>query len=789
MLFNPKLFKEKLSNQLANSTYSNVEVLQLLARLIKELYVHANLSDQCSQEKQVYYFSMEFLPGRFIETNLLNLDLLDICKDILLEYHYAPRDVFQSELDAALGNGGLGRLASCFLDSLAALNYAGHGMGLRYQYGLFEQKMKDNHQIELPDRWLGQNGYEWEELQSNESVIVQFGGRVHSFMKNNRLTFELIGTEQVKASPYHIPIFGFQNQRINSLTVWKAEAIPYPPPIEFEAFSKSKRHAEQLTEFLYPDDTSYEGKVLRLRQQYFLVSAGIQQILSQYINAGHSLSQLPEKRAMQINDTHPALIIPELMRLLIDHHLLDWEEAWKLTTQVMSYTNHTLMNEALETWPVFLLKEQLPRIYQIIEEINRRLCEDVLERGLSEGESIDDIAIIIEEDIHMARLATIGSHKINGVAKLHSSILKNQLMKAFSTRFPERFTNKTNGISHRQWLMNANPLLSDFISSLIGESWKTAPHKLESLLSYQDDLDVLTTLADIKTANKNSLITKLRTELEIDILPTSLFDVQIKRLHGYKRQLLNLLHILYLWDLCHEKPDALRVPRTFIFAAKAAPGYHYAKRIISLIAAVAKQINQDKKTKGKLGVVFLPNYSVSQAEWIIPAADLSEQISTASKEASGTGNMKMMMNGALTIGTRDGANIEMAELVSNENIFEFGMAADEVIAYEQNRHYSPRDIFNQDIRLQKALSKLVDGTIHGDEVAFQDIYYSLLYRGDEFFLLKDFGSYVHTQSQAENQYLDSQAWQKKCLINIAHSGYFSSDRTIAEYASEIWGLT
>ncbi|MCM2676706.1 glycogen/starch/alpha-glucan family phosphorylase [Shouchella plakortidis] len=476
------------------------------------------------------------------------------------------------------------------------------------------------------------------------------------------------------------------------------------------------------------------------------------------------------------------------MRLLIDEHELSWDVAWGIVRATVSYTNHTLMDEALEKWPVFLVKEQLPRVYLLIEEINRRHCLEVEYEGLHEWEKIEDISIITNNEIHMARLAVIGSHSVNGVAKLHSSILKNRLMKSFSSRFPSRFTNKTNGISHRQWLLNANPLLATFITELIGDEWKSNPQSLEKLLAFTEDSAVLSELASIKYTNKQRLSQKIYAKTGQHIMVESLFDVHIKRLHGYKRQLLNLLHILYLWDVCHEKPELIKVPRTFIFGAKAAPGYLYAKRVISLITSVSEQLNQDPITKGKLQVLFLPNYNVTQAELIIPAADLSEQISTASKEASGTGNMKMMMNGALTIGTMDGANIEMTDLISTEHFFEFGIGAEEVLAYEQNGRYSPREVYNQDQRLQKVLKKLVDGTIKGDQVAFKDIYYSLLYNGDEYFLLKDFGSYVHAQNQVQNQYLDSHTWQKKCLINIAHSGYFSSDRTISEYATDIWGL-
>ncbi|MDQ0205279.1 starch phosphorylase [Alkalicoccobacillus murimartini] len=766
------------------------EVLVLLTSLIKDqLLPHTRDAKPDTSQKQVYYFSMEFLPGRFIETNLLNLDLLESCKEILRAHHYNPDLIFQSELDAALGNGGLGRLASCFLDSLAALDFAGHGMGLRYQYGLFEQKISNSKQVELPDKWIGEDGYPWEEIYSEEAVTIQFGGRLVSGYKDNRLTFDVIGPERIKAIPYQIPILGYHNQRVNYLTVWQAESIPGQQPVEFEAYAKVKRKAEEITEFLYPDDSHYEGKVLRLRQQYFLVSAGLQRILTSFFKSDdHQIFDLPDKLSIQINDTHPALIIPELMRVLVDNYKLGWEEAWNLTTSVISYTNHTLLDEALEKWPVFLVKEQLPRIFLIIEEINRRFCLEVEYKGLEDWESFADLSIIYQENIHMARLAVVGSHTVNGVAKLHSSILKNQLMKSFSTHFPNRFTNKTNGISHRQWLMNANPLLARFISELIGDQWKTDPQALKDLLKFTNDPDVLLQLSAIKHANKIRLVDKIKAETGHDIFVESLFDVQIKRLHGYKRQLLNLLHILYLWDVCHEKPEAIKVPRTFIFGAKAAPGYLYAKRIISLISSVAEQINQDPLAKGKLNVLFLPNYNVSQAEWIIPAADISEQISTASKEASGTGNMKMMMNGALTIGTMDGANIEMTELITTEHFFEFGIRAEEVLAYERNGQYSPREIYNQDLRLQKVLQRLVDGSITGDTVAFQDIYYSLLFKGDEYFLLKDFGSYVNVQNQVQNQFLDSQTWQKKCLINIAHSGYFSSDRTISEYATDIWGL-
>ncbi|MGN7311604.1 glycogen/starch/alpha-glucan phosphorylase [Alkalicoccobacillus gibsonii] len=787
MTINKDRFKKALSKQLVNTEpRTSQHALHTIASLVKE-FSESNESIS-PQTKQVYYFSMEFLPGRFIETNLLNLDLLDSCKEVLEAFQYEPTEVFQSELDAALGNGGLGRLAACFLDSLAALGYSGHGMGLRYQYGLFKQKINNQQQVELPDQWVSDSGYAWEARKPDRAIVVRFGGSVHMSQHNDRLTFHLHNPEEIIAVPYQIPIFGYKNNQVNDLTIWRAESTPAASDSTFEAYASTKRKAEEITEFLYPDDSHYDGKVLRLRQQYFLVSAGIQSILVDYLQNGGTLQEIPSKLAIQINDTHPTLIIPEFMRLLVDEHDLSWEEAWSIVLSTVSYTNHTLMNEALEKWPVFLVKEQLPRIFLIIEEINRRHCLDVEYRGLEEWESLNDLSIVTDDVIHMARLAVIGSHTINGVAKLHSTILKDELLKSFSIRFPERFTNKTNGISHRQWLLNANPLLTNFITRLIGESWKEKPDALTKLLKYTDDDAVLDELHAIKQQNKQRLAQKVFAKTGHQIMEQSIFDVHIKRLHGYKRQLLNLLHVMYLWDLCHDKPDAIKVPRTFIFGAKAAPGYLYAKRIISLITSVASQINEDPVTKGKIQVLFLPNYNVSQAELIIPAADVSEQISTASKEASGTGNMKMMMNGALTIGTMDGANIEMTDLVSTDHFFDFGLRAQEVLAYEQNGQYDPREVFHQDRRLQKVLHRLVNGSLKGDQVAFQDIYYSLVENGDEYFLLKDFGSYVQAQNQVQELYLTPRTWQKKCLINISHSGYFSSDRTIAEYAKEIWHL-
>ncbi|MEK4564292.1 glycogen/starch/alpha-glucan phosphorylase [Alkalihalobacillus sp. FSL R5-0424] len=788
MTINKNSFKKALSKQLVNAdSHTSQHVLHTIASLIKECTLHDGESE-FPQKKQVYYFSMEFLPGRFIETNLLNLDLLDSCKEVLETFQYDPIEVFQSELDAALGNGGLGRLAACFLDSLAALGYSGHGMGLRYQYGLFKQKIKHQQQVELPDKWVGDSGYAWEERKADQTIYVRFGGSIQMSESNNRLTFQLNNPEEIKAVPYQIPIFGYKNDQVNHLTIWRAESIRATSDISFKDHALTKRKAEEITEFLYPDDSHYDGKVLRLRQQYFLVSAGIQSILQDFLQSGGTLQEIPTKLAIQINDTHPTLIIPEFMRLLVDEHHLSWEEAWNIVLSTVSYTNHTLMNEALEKWPVFLVKEQLPRIYLIIEEINRRHCLDVEYHGLFEWESLNDLSIVTDDVIHMARLAVVGSHTINGVAKLHSTILKDELLKSFSIRHPERFTNKTNGISHRQWLLNANPSLTAFITQLIGDSWKEKPEELTKLLKFVDDDAVLDELHSIKQHNKQRLADKIFAKTGHQVMEHSLFDVHIKRLHGYKRQLLNLLHVMYLWDLCHDKPDAIKVPRTFIFGAKAAPGYLYAKRIISLITSVASQINEDPATKGKIQVLFLPNYNVSQAELIIPAADVSEQISTASKEASGTGNMKMMMNGALTIGTMDGANIEMTDLVSTDHFFDFGLRAQEVLAYEQNGQYNPREVFHQDRRLQKVLHRLVNGSLKGDQVAFQDIYYSLVENGDEYFLLKDFGSYVQAQNQVQELYLTPRTWQKKCLINISHSGYFSSDRTIAEYAKEIWKL-
>ncbi|MBE9916532.1 glycogen/starch/alpha-glucan phosphorylase [Paenibacillus donghaensis] len=804
MFNNTELFKAAFIEQLVSRLGKSLEeatsgdVYQILGVLVRERigrhWAQTNETYKKQQEKQVYYFSMEFLIGRLLGNNLLNLGVLDTVRDGLLDLGWDLQEIEEQEQEAGLGNGGLGRLAACFLDSLASLQYAGHGCGIRYKYGLFEQKIVDGHQVELPDNWL-QKGYVWEERRADKRIEVSFWGRVEISEKNGRTIFKTADDEKIWAVPYDIPIIGCGRPHVNTLRLWSAESAVDPAKLRvhgedgYYKFLDYNRSVESISEFLYPDDSRYEGKLLRLKQQYFLCAAGLQSVLRTFEKLGLPYSQLPCKVAIHINDTHPTLTIPELMRILIDEKGYGWDEAWDITIRTVSYTNHTLLSEALEKWPVQMVRELLPRVYMIIEEINKRFCGMLLERYPSQPDAVSQMAIIENDQVKMAHLAVVGSYSVNGVARLHTELLKQDVMKPFYELFPDRFNNKTNGITHRRWLLHANPELGAVISESIGTAWIESPHQLLELEPFKDDPAFRNKCMSIKRGNKLRLAEYIRQKQGTSVDPDSIFDVQVKRLHGYKRQLMNILHIMHLYNDIKDDPAAERVPRTFIFGAKAAPGYYLAKCIIKLIHVVADAVNKDPQMKGKLQVLFLENYSVSLAEKIIPAADVSEQISTAGKEASGTGNMKFMMNGALTIGTLDGANVEMHQLLGDDNIFLFGLRSEEVQDYYKYGGYLARDMYERDPRIKRIIDQLVSpGPFCCHELEFGVIRQSLLDHNDEFFVLRDFGDYAKTQAAVDRAYLNPQAWAAKSVINIARSGHFSSDRTIRLYASDIWKI-
>ena len=745
-------------------------------------------------EKQVYYFSMEFLLGRLLGDFLLNLGIRDICREALSELDIDLEEIENLEHDQGLGNGGLGRLAACFLDSMASLNIAGHGCGIRYKYGFFEQKIVDCQQVEASDNWL-REGNVWEIKKQDKAEIVKFGGSIISDYVNGKLTFTHVNYEPVLAVPYDTPIVGYENEVVNTLRLWSAE--PVSNEFDFSSFSRGdflkaisyKNSVEAISLVLYPEDSFYEGKMLRLKQQYFFVSAGIQSIVRHYKKHKGDIKLLDEKIAIHINDTHPTLAIPELMRILLDEEGLSWENAWRITQNTISYTNHTILAEALEKWPVDMFKSLLPRIYMIIEEINRRYCEELWNKYLGQWDKISRMAIIGDGYVRMANLAIVGSHSVNGVAKLHTEILKKREMSDFYYLYPSKFNNKTNGITHRRWLIRSNPKLTKLLVDTIGDSFIKHPTDLENFKNYLDDPGVLEKLGQIKKDNKERLAQEIYKSNGIVIDTNSIFDVQIKRIHAYKRQTLNCLRIMDLYNKLIENPNLDIIPRTFIFAGKAAPGYYLAKNIIELICRVAETVNNDPRVNDKIKVVMLENYQVSLAEKIIPATDLSEQISTTTKEASGTSNMKFMMNGAITIATLDGANIEIKDEVGEDNIVIFGLNAEEVLNYHKQGGYSSWDVCNNDPRLQRVTNDLINGKYCSDKDRFRTIYENLLTYNDEFFVLKDFDAYLAAQDKVNKLYMNKEKWQRMCGVNIAHSGIFSSDRTIQEYATGIWGST
>jgi glycogen phosphorylase len=757
----------------------------MVREYISQNWIQTNERNRARKQKQVYYLSIEFLLGRLLGSNLLNLGVRDVVEEGLRDLGIRLEDIEESEADAGLGNGGLGRLAACFLDSLASLDLPGHGCGIRYKHGLFDQKIVDGYQVELPEQWL-RHGNVWEIRKEELAVEVNFWGKVEISQQNGRLTFRHVDSEKVMAVPYDMPVIGYHTKTVNTLRLWSAEpAKTFPVHKDVMQY---KRETEAISEFLYPDDTHDEGKILRLKQQYFLVAASIGSIVRAHRRQHGHLYELHKYVAIHVNDTHPVLAIPELMRILLDEEGMSWEDAWHITTNTISYTNHTTLSEALEKWPIRIFQPLLPRIYMIVEEINERFCRELWNHYPGDWKRIEEMAIIAHGLVKMAHLAIVGSHSVNGVAKLHTEILKKREMRLFYEFEPQKFNNKTNGVTHRRWLLKANPELSALITDAIGDRWMKDPQALIGLKPYASDPVFQQALEKVKQQRKAKLAKRIYEKTGIVVNESSIFDVQVKRLHAYKRQLLNVLHIMYLYNRLKEDESFSIYPRTFIFGAKASPGYYYAKRIIKLIHSVAEKVNKDKQINEQLKVIFLENYRVSLAEEIFPAADVSEQISTASKEASGTGNMKFMMNGAITLGTLDGANVEILEAVGAENMFLFGLTADEVLSYYEHGGYRSHEYYHHDKRIKQVVDQLINGFFPDAHDHFEPIYDSLLAQNDEYFVLRDFAAYVEAQEKVEQVYQERERWLKMSVINIAHSGYFASDRTIREYANEIWDI-
>lgn len=782
---------------------SQQEIFQAVALAVKDVVMDEWMATQSAIEKDapktVYYMSMEFLMGRALGNNLINLGAYSEVKEALEEIGLDLSVIEDQEPDPALGNGGLGRLAACFMDSLASLGYAAYGCGIRYRYGMFKQQITDGFQVEVPDNWL-KDGYPFELRRPEYCYEVKFGGHVEQREhEDGQLHFEQVNYQSVLAVAYDMPIVGYGNNVVDSLIIWDAQ-----PKEEFKLSSfdsgdyekavEEENLARNLVEVLYPNDNHVKGKELRLKQQYFFVSASIQRAIERFKKHHTDLHQLPEKVVFQMNDTHPTVTVAELMRILLDEEGLSWDDAWDITTRSVAYTNHTIMAEALEKWPIDIFQRLLPRVYQIVEEINRRFVLEIKERYPDNEEKIRKMAILYDGQVKMAHLAIVAGFSVNGVARLHTDILKKQELKDFYEMFPEKFNNKTNGITQRRFLAHGNPLLAEWVTKQVGGGWITDLSKVEGLIKVANDPQAQKEVMEIKRKNKVRLAKYIKEHNGIDVDPNSIFDVQVKRLHEYKRQLMNILHVMYLYNQLKENPDMDFVPRTFIFGAKAAAGYRNAKNNIKLINTVADVVNNDPSIKGKIKVVFIEDYRVSIAEWIFAAADVSEQISTASKEASGTGNMKFMLNGAITIGTMDGANVEMYEEVGADNIFIFGMSADEVIAHETYKDYQPQEVYNNDAELRRVVNQLVDGTYaKNDRQLFREIYNSLLNPqqgevADRYFILADFRAYASAQKKISSYYKNTSAWAKSSILNIAHVGKFSSDRTIQEYVDDIWHL-
>ena len=813
-MYNPRfekdVFKRDVRNNVKTLFRKEVEeatpqqLFQAVSYVVKEAIIDDWLATQKQYEKDdpktVYYMSMEFLLGRALGNNLINMTAYKEVKEALEEMGIDLNVIEDQEPDPALGNGGLGRLAACFLDSLATLGYASYGCGIRYRYGMFKQKIRDGYQVEAPDNWL-KDGNPFELRRPEYAKEVRFGGNIRvEYDETGKTHFVQENYESVMAIPYDYPIVGYGNHIVNTLRIWDAEAIV---DFQLDSFDRGDYHkaveqenlAKNIVEVLYPNDNHIAGKELRLKQQYFFVSASIQAAITKFKKKHGDISKLPEKVTFQMNDTHPTVAVAELMRILLDEENLGWNEAWDITTKCCAYTNHTIMAEALEKWPINLFSRLLPRIYQIIQEIDRRFVEQVRAQYPGNEEKVKKMAILMDGQVKMAHLAIVSGFSVNGVAKLHTEILKNQELKDFYQMMPEKFNNKTNGITQRRFLMHANPLLADWVTEKLGtKEWITDLSKMSGLKEWLDDEEALKEFMTIKFKNKERLAAYIKEHNGVEVDPRSIFDVQVKRLHEYKRQLLNILHVMYLYNQIKEHPEMSFYPKTYIFGAKASAGYIRAKEIIKLINSVADVINNDRSINGKLKVVFIEDYRVSNAELIFAAADISEQISTASKEASGTGNMKFMMNGAPTLGTMDGANVEIVDEVGIDNAFIFGLSADEVINYEQNGGYNPYDIYNNDPDIRRVVDQLVDGTYaNGDTELYRDLYNSLLNnqggaRADMYFILKDFRSYADAQARAMEAYKDTDKWAKMALKNTACCGKFSADRTIQEYVDDIWHL-
>ena len=813
-MYNPRfekdVFKRDVRNNVKTLFRKEVEeatpqqLFQAVSYAVKEAIIDDWLATQKQYEKDdpktVYYMSMEFLLGRALGNNLINMTAYKEVKEALEEMGIDLNVIEDQEPDPALGNGGLGRLAACFLDSLATLGYASYGCGIRYRYGMFKQKIRDGYQVEAPDNWL-KDGNPFELRRPEYAKEVRFGGNIRvEYDETGKTHFVQENYESVMAIPYDYPIVGYGNHIVNTLRIWDAEAIV---DFQLDSFDRGDYHkaveqenlAKNIVEVLYPNDNHIAGKELRLKQQYFFVSASIQAAITKFKKKHGDISKLPEKVTFQMNDTHPTVAVAELMRILLDEENLGWNEAWDITTKCCAYTNHTIMAEALEKWPIDLFSRLLPRIYQIIQEIDRRFVEQVRAQYPGNEEKVKKMAILMDGQVKMAHLAIVAGYSANGVAKLHTEILKNQELKDFYQMMPEKFNNKTNGITQRRFLMHANPLLADWVTEKLGtKEWITDLSKMSGLKEWLDDEEALKEFMTIKFKNKERLAAYIKEHNGVEVDPRSIFDVQVKRLHEYKRQLLNILHVMYLYNQIKEHPEMSFYPKTYIFGAKASAGYIRAKEIIKLINSVADVINNDRSINGKLKVVFIEDYRVSNAELIFAAADISEQISTASKEASGTGNMKFMMNGAPTLGTMDGANVEIVDEVGIDNAFIFGLSADEVINYEQNGGYNPYDIYNNDPDIRRVVDQLVDGTYaNGDKEMYRDLYNSLLNnqggaRADMYFILKDFRSYADAQARAMEAYKDTDKWAKMALKNTACCGKFSADRTIQEYVDDIWHL-
>lgn len=814
-MYNPRFEKETFKKEVKHNVktlYRKTieeatpqQLFQAVSYAVKEVIIDDWIATQNQFKKDdpktVYYMSMEFLMGRALGNNLINMTAYKEVKAALDEMGIDLNAIEDEEPDPALGNGGLGRLAACFLDSLATLGYAAYGCGIRYRYGMFKQKIENGYQVETPDNWL-KEGNPFELRREEYAKEVRFGGniRVEYDDSTNRTKFVQENYESVLAIPYDMPIVGYGNHHVNTLRIWDAKAIT---DFQLDSFDRGDYHkaveqenlAKTIVEVLYPNDNHYAGKELRLKQQYFFISASIQAAITKYKKTHDDIHKLPEKVIFQMNDTHPTVAVAELMRILLDEEELGWNEAWDITTKTCAYTNHTIMAEALEKWPIDLFSRLLPRVYQIIQEIDRRFLIQVRERYPGNEEKVRKMAILYNGQVRMAHLAIVAGFSVNGVARLHTEILKNQELRDFYEMMPQKFNNKTNGITQRRFLMHGNPLLADWVTEKIGtKDWITDLSLMSGLKKYADDSKALAEFMDIKYKNKVRLAEYIRKHNGIEVDPRSIFDVQVKRLHEYKRQLLNILHVMYLYNQIKEHPEMSFFPRTFIFGAKASAGYIRAKEIIKLINSVADIVNNDRSINGKLKVVFIEDYRVSNAEIIFAAADVSEQISTASKEASGTGNMKFMLNGAPTLGTMDGANVEIVEEVGMENAFIFGLSSEEVINYENNGGYHPQDIYNSDPDIRKVVDQLINGTYsNGDHEMYRDLYNSLLCpkdgsKADMYFILKDFRAYAEAQKKVEEAYKDKERWAKMALLNTACCGKFTSDRTIQEYVDDIWHL-